>query len=204
MRRLILLSTLLAMGGGMLSCGPSTTLKNSWRDPSVTGPMQFGKVLALMVDKDGATRRSVEDQMVQRITARGRTQAVAAYTILSEADLQDKEHARQVVEQAGVDGAVVLRVAAVDKQTTYVPGTYPQPYYNFYGYNSYAWPMAYDPGYIQTDTIVDIETLIYSVKDAKLIWSGTTETFNPSSTSEILEGVAAAVSAELLKQGLIK
>jgi len=192
------------LGAGVMSCGASTSLTNSWRDPSVTGPLEFNKVLVVMVTKDGATRRTVEDDIAQRITAKRNVEAVPSYTILMESDLRNAEHAKQIVEQAGFDGAVALRIVGVDKETTYVPGTYPSPYYNFWGYYDYAWPAVYDPGYMQTDTIVNIETMVYSIKDGKLVWTGTTETFNPSDLDDLVEGIGATVSAEMTKQGLLR
>ena len=195
---------LFATGLGLVSCSASTTLKNSWRDPTVEGPLEFNKVLVVMVTKDGSTRRTVEDAIVKRIAARRHVEAVPSYTLLMESDLTNKEHAKHLVEEAGFDGAIALRIVGVDKEVSYVPGTYPSPYYNFWGYYDYAWPAVYDPGYMQTDTIVNVETMVYSVKDGKLVWAGTTETFNPSNIDDMVDGIASAVSQELTKQGLVK
>ena len=197
-------AAILILGGlTMVSCSASTTLKNSWRDPTVTGPLEFNKVLVVMLTKDGSTRRTVEDDLVKRITAHHKVEAVPSYTILMESDLRDKEHAKQIIKDAGFDGAVALRVVGVDKEVNYVPGSYPSPYYNFWGYYDYAWPAVYDPGYLQTDTIVNIETLVYSLKDDKLVWTGTTESFNPSNLDDLVAGIGAAVSADMRKEGLI-
>jgi len=197
-------AVILILGGlGMVSCSASTTLKNSWRDPTVTGPLEFNKVLVVMLTKDGSTRRTVEDDLVKRITAHHKVEAVPSYTILMESDLRDKEHAKQIIKDAGFDGAVALRVVGVVKEVNYVPGSYPSPYYNFWGYYDYAWPAVYDPGYLQTDTIVNIETLVYSLKDDKLVWTGTTESFNPSNLDDLVAGIGAAVSADMRKEGLI-
>jgi hypothetical protein len=193
---------LIAAGLTLASCSASTSLKNSWRDPTVEGPLDFNKVLVVMVTKDAATRRTVEDALVKRITARRHVAAVPSYTMLMESDLTNKEHAKPIVEEAGFDGAIVMRIVGVDKEVNYVPGTYPAPYYNFWGYYDYAWPAVNDPGYLQTDTIVNVETMVYSVKDGKLVWTGTTETFNPSNIDDMVEGIASAVSKELAKQGL--
>jgi len=189
---------------GLASCSASTTLKNSWRDPSFTGPLDFNKVLVIMVTKDGSTRRTVEDAVVKRITARRHVEAVPSYTVLMDSDLQNKDRAHQIVADAGFDGAVAMRIVGVDKETNYVPGSYPSPYYNFWGYYDYAWPAVYDPGYLQTDTIVNVETLVYSIKDGKLVWTGQTETFNPSNIDDMVDGIASAVSSEMAKQGLVK
>lgn len=205
MRKLLSVLAAAMIVGAVVSCGPSTTIKNSWKDPSIMEPVHFDKILGLMIEKDGATRRQVEDYIVQRVTANNPgVQAVAAYTLLSGDDLTDKERSRQIVEEAGIDGAIVVRMVGVDKQTTYVPGSYPTPYYNFYGYYDWAWPTVYDPGYLQTDTIVNLETLIYSVKDGKLLWSGVTETFNPSSMDDLLKGTGDAVARATRKDGIFR
>ena len=188
----------------LVSCSASTSMKNSWRDPTVTGPLQFKKILVVMVSEDGTTRRQVEDRIVNRITSRHQAEAVQSYTLLSGDDLKNDERAKQILAEAGFDGAIDLRLVSTDKEMTYTPGTYQQPYYNFWGYYDYAWPTVYQPGYLQTNTIVTMETLIYSMTDNKLVWSGTTETFNPSSLEDTIDGIAGEVSKELTKQGLVK
>jgi hypothetical protein len=203
MKKAVYAVILIVAGLGMVSCSASTTLKNSWRDPTVTGPLEFHKVLVVMLTKDGATRRTVEDDVVKRISERHQVEAVPSYSVLMESDLRNAEHAKQIVKEAGFDGAVALRVVGVDKEVNYVPGTYPSPYYNFWGYYDYAWPAVYDPGYMQTDTIVNIETLVYSLKDDKLVWTGTTESFNPSDLDDLVAGIGAAVSTQMRKEGLI-
>jgi hypothetical protein len=64
--------------------------------------------------------------------------------------------------------------------------------------------MAWDPGYMRTDTIVRIETNIYSVKDGKLLWSGLSESFNPTGPAELVQGIVAAVVSDLKKQGMLQ
>ena len=60
-------------------------------------------------------------------------------------------------------------------------GGYGAPYYgSFYGYWGYGWGAVYDPGYLRTDTVVMVETLIYSVTQDKLVWAGHSKTTNPS------------------------
>jgi hypothetical protein len=63
--------------------------------------------------------------------------------------------------------------------------------------------MVYDPGYLRTDTIVQVETKVYALMDDKLIWAGLSETFNPRDAQARVRGVAQAVANDLKKQGLI-
>jgi hypothetical protein len=63
--------------------------------------------------------------------------------------------------------------------------------------------VAYSTGSVQTDTEVTIETLIYSLKQDKLLWGGVSRTSNPEGLQSLIIEVADAVSSELASQGLI-
>ena len=61
----------------------------------------------------------------------------------------------------------------------------------------------YDPGYLRTDTIVRVETLIYDLRADKLIWAGMSESTNPDSVESLIK-LTSAAAAEMKKQGLIR
>ena len=181
------------------SCA-STKVISSWKEPSA-GPLKFKKVLVLVMSKDESVRRAAEDEVVRQVK---KAQAVPSYSLFLADDLRDTDRAKAKIKQDGFDGAIMMRLVDKSQETTWVPGSYPAPYYSMYGYWGYGYGMAYDPGYIRTDTIVKIETNIYSVQDGKLIWSGLSESFNPTGPRELVQGVAGAVAEELKKQGLIQ
>lgn len=184
----------------MVGCA-STEIKDSWRNPEATPEsFQFEKILAMAIVDDIVTRRVAEDELVQVIE---RGEVVPSYTVLTQADLQNAERAKEKIQEEGFDGVVTLRVANLDKTVTYVPGSYAGPHSSFWGYYGYAWPTAYDSGYMRTDTVATIETNIYALNPEKLIWSGTSETFNPRTTREVVDDIARAVGAELMEQGLM-
>jgi hypothetical protein len=58
-------------------------------------------------------------------------------------------------------------------------------------------------GDIRTDTIVQVETLVYSLRQNKLVWGGQSKLTNPSSIDKTIEKLATAAAKELQKQGLI-
>jgi len=58
-------------------------------------------------------------------------------------------------------------------------------------------------GEIRTDTIVSVETLVYSMKQNKLVWAGQSKTTNPSKIDAFVKEIADAVAKEMKKQGLI-
>jgi hypothetical protein len=72
------------------------------------------------------------------------------------------------------------------------------------GYYGWGWGGVYDPGYMRTDTIVTVETLIYSLEQNKLVWAGQSQTTNPSKVGPFVQEMVTEVAGQLKKQGLIR
>ena len=98
-----------------------------------------------------------------------------------------------------LDGAVVFRVAGEREQVTYVPPSYGPGFWGYYGHAR----VAYDPGYYRSDQVVRVETSIYSIREDKLLWVGTTDTVNPDSVAGLVKDVAKAVRKELEREGAV-
>ena len=75
-----------------------------------------------------------------------------------------------------------MRVVGKSQKATATQPIYTGPRYrSFYGgYYGAGWGSAYSPGYLRTDTIYSIETLVYDLKQGKLVWAGQSDTDNPS------------------------
>ena len=74
------------------------------------------------------------------------------------------------------------------------------------GYYGYGWGAPWGgavAGEIRTRTIVSIETLVYSMKQNKLVWAGQSETTSPSDVDSLVKEIIAAVASEMKKQRLI-
>jgi hypothetical protein len=81
---------------------------------------------------------------------------------------------------------------------------YPSAYYNFGGYYNYAWNYMYDPyGYSSTNVYVDLEILIYSLKDDKLVWYGESTSVNPETIEQTISELAMSVKNQLVEDGLL-
>jgi hypothetical protein len=171
----------------------STQMANTWTDPTARGA-PLSKVAVVCVSRDESVRRVAEDDMARRMT-----NAVPSYQVLGDADMSNKEAVRAKLESQGFDGALVMRLAGVTEHV--VPGT--GPYGSFYGYYDYAYNTAYGPAGPQVETVVRVENRLYSLKDDKLIWTGQSKTFDPSSTKQAVEGVTTEVAKALQKERLI-
>jgi hypothetical protein len=98
----------------------------------------------------------------------------------------------------------VMRPVYNEQETNYAPGSYPAPYYSLWGYWGWAYPIAYSPGYYQTDRLVGVETNIYDTSNGKLVWSGLTETTNPTEVRKLVADTAKKVRSEMKRYGFIE
>jgi hypothetical protein len=178
-----------------LACA-ATRVTSTWRDPAV-GPVQFRKVVGIALSQDTTLRRIAEDEFVRAV---GPEIGVAGYSVVEDDALRDREAVKQRVEAAGADGVVVFRLVGVEEQERWVP---PTTYGSAWGYWGIAAPMVYEPGYLTTDRIVQVEANAYEVAGARLLWSARSETFNPSNANQLVEEVVTAMVAELRKEKLL-
>jgi hypothetical protein len=192
------------------ACASSAGFVATWKAPDAQ-PLELRgtKVAAVVMMSNEASRRAAEDTLAREISARGAT-GVAMYTILPGAKPENEAEARAAMEQAGVSGAVVMRPVGVEKEVSSTPVTYSAPAYRGYwgGYYGHGWgstwgPSAMSGGDIRTDTIVVVETLVYSLKQNKLVWGGQSRTINPKNVDQLVRKLAGAVTKELQEQGLI-
>ena len=177
------------------SCGSTTRFTDMWKDPGTT-QLGFKKVAVVALTADQTMRRVAEEELVSEISKRRKAEAVASYTLIDPSMAKDTEAALAKIKEVGCDGAVTMRVVGVDEKTTYVPGSYvtttayPPPSYSFGGYYGYAAPVVYEPGYNMTNRYVLVETNIYRLSDDKLVWSGRSESVDPSSAGDLVRQIA--------------
>jgi len=186
----------LASTGALLAGCASTSVTSVWRDPGV-GPVQFHKVVGVALSQDASLRRLAEDEFVRAV---GPAVALAGYSVIPDDEIQNKEKARARVEAAGADGVVVFRLVGVEQQERWVPPTY---YGNTWGYWGYAAPRVYDPGYLTTDRIVQIEAAAYAVPTARLVWAAHSHTLNPSNAKQLIDEVVRAIVLRMREDGLL-
>lgn len=184
--------------------GCANSLESSWRDPATTADsLHFRKILVVAMTRDGGMRRSAEDLLAQALMESPRAKAgeltvTPSYVEVPDAKLGDVEKARATVEQRGYDGVVMLTPLSAQQKVTVDAPMY-TPMWGYYGRAG----MLYDPGSVRTDTIVRVQTNVYSVKDGKLLWSGTSRTTNPRNVEGLVKDVVRDVVHELRDQGLL-
>jgi len=177
--------------------GASSKLVMSWKNPNYAPTKKFHRVLAIGFSNKMEVRADFEDALAAELTSKG-LEAVAGNTILLRppGTKLDLTYLREQIQANQIEAVVVSRLVKVDNTVTYYPGTayaVPFPYYNtFYGYYGALYPVVYSPGYLQKEKKVRVETNLYYVNgdpDGQLVWTGMTDTFNPSNVHKAIGGL---------------
>jgi len=208
-------SRVLMIAGMALLSACATGFVSTWKAPDAA-PLELAgqKVAAVVMVKSETSRRAAEDTLAREITARG-AQGLAMYALAPNVvpSKETEAETRALLEKAGVAGVVVMRPVSVDKQMVATTVTSIDPMYRGYwgGYYGYGWaspygaaPMTTNQTELRLDTVVSVETLVFSLKQNKLVWSGKSETTNPAGVDKQVKELAAMAAKELQKQGLIK
>jgi hypothetical protein len=189
------------------------------------------KVVALLFTDSGALRRSGEDSMAAELERRG-LKGIAGYIIIEDRDLKSEERAKAFIEQAGAVGVIAIRpIDKEEKVTTTEGSAYGAPHYGGFrgvhgapyvagfdgnaasdeynanggrnmGYYNYAATSVWVPSTTRVDTIVTVETLVFDLRQNKLVWAGKTRTENPDGMASFIKELAKLVSRDLRARGL--
>lgn len=181
------------------SCAPNATIiTDSWTSPATTR-VDFEQVLVVAITQNEYLRREAEDAMARSI---GRVRAVPSYTFLTMEELSTPSQTRTKVAGAGFDGAVTLRLIGPEQQRGWRPGSYPDPYYDFWAYHDWTRGLD-DTGHVQSGDKVRFETNVYDVAEGRLMWAGLSEGVRGGEVADLVDDVAEAVAKELRRKGLV-
>jgi hypothetical protein len=198
MQRIVFLRALLVIAAMLVAACASTTLKDSWSDPSYTGGT-FKKWFVIGIGGNAVARRTLEDVMVAKLRARG-VEAVPSYQFLPDGQAGEQQ-LDGAVAVSGADGLMMVRLRGVQTRTqvtnAYVPG--PMMGVGWYGMYSgfYAIPE------VNQYQIATVETSVFQVYQKKLVWTGITETFDPTSIAQEAPGFADVILGSLQQRGVV-
>ncbi len=193
----------LAFPSGMETKAKFTT---TWKSPGISGFTFAGKkVVGLIVSDDLSLRMSAEEALAREITARG-AQGVAAYRVIPQEEIRNKDNAKRWFEQTGAAGVVIMRVVDLSKEKipTAVVWTGASYYGSLWDYYPYAWGSAIAIGPGRTETTVVVETLIFDIAGNRLLWAGTSESVNPKDAQATVKAIVESAAERMKKDGLIR
>jgi len=193
-----------AAAGVLGGCAANTQLVDMWRDPTaVRQPIH--KVLVVAFRRDETSRRIWEDGFVTALDKSG-VEATPSYTLFQQG-VPDTADIEDAVRDHNFDGVLFAHSLGATTQSTYIPGyTRFEPVWVqsrwSYSYHTY-YAEVHEPGYVEQDRIVRHRVDVWNTGDGwRMVWSGTTESFNPNSTRDVNRHIAKLIVPELAAQGI--
>jgi hypothetical protein len=181
----------------------------SWKNPAYSGPKPH-RVLVIGMSGNPEIRADFEDDLSAAIKGDG-LEAIPGNTIFfrPHSGELDRDYLEGQIRDFKIDAVLVSRLVKVDITITNIPGhsyTVPYAYYrSFYGYYGTVYQQVYSPGYLREDTAVRVETNFYSATppNEELIWTATSDSFNPKSAQKAIDGIVKLIVKDLKKQAIL-
>ena len=202
---------LLALGV-LVSCtrteDPMTTVPRTWRIPGYKNAVYKDvMILAVTRSDEEDVRRALEDAFVADLSS-DYTRARASWKLLPEHQKLTEEKLEAEVRKAGFDSVLLIRLLGVDENEKYVK---PRKYYKrapkkhrYKNYYRSSYEVINEPGYYKTENTYRLESNLYQVSDAELVWSSHSKTVNPETVEQGVTSVSQAVAGKLKAEGLVR
>ena len=184
------------------SCSSSTQLTNVWKDESFKDS-GLEKFLVLGLAKKDWKKKVFENEYVS-LLKKHNVDAIAAWELLPEDEELTKETFEKYFKDENIDAVLATGETGMSTDesvwgggTSYVMG-------GFYGFYISTSPVYRVPGYLVEEKIIHMKIRLFETGEGKLIWSASSKSYEPKSTSEIIKSVSWNVVDELYQEGFIK
>ncbi len=190
----------LGLGLVLLAACANTKVVEHWADPDFNAKLK--NIMVLSINQSDKSRRLFENSFLDALKQRN-IQSSASYTLLPSNEDLDKEKVKAAITGSDIDAVLVLRAVKITKEERYVQAQASGTRYNSF----YSYVGEYRPtysAYTTDDTLVHMETNLYAVDGEKLIWTGKTESFNPSDVNAYLVDLTKTVLDKIYRTGFIQ
>jgi len=217
------LLSLVVLSLSLATCSPPVDLTSSWTNKNVT-PKSSPKIMVLALGKNLSNRQAAENHIVNELKLAG-YQGVAALDVLNPSiEKYDSLSLVNILRQNKFDMILTNAVVDVKETQRYVPGTtetvpvatypingYPAyygGYYNYYNYRMTYYHTVYEtrttPGTTVTDVEVLIESNLYDVATADLLWVGQSKSLTAEPSDPLFKAFAKNIVNDLLRNSLLR
>jgi hypothetical protein len=196
------LMNLLALSIILISCSSSTQLTDVYVDETFSGK-EMKKILVLGLAKDEWKRKVYENEFRSQLLARN-VEVLLAWQELPKGEQLNKETFEKYFKDKNVDAVLVAIEGGESTDKTLYSGGSSHVYVGFYGFYVSTASFYYNSDYLAEEKIVHMRTNLYETKEAKLIWSARSQSYEPKSTKDVIQTVSRSVVDELYLSGFIK
>ena len=165
------------------------------------------KILVLGLFPNAENRSSFEDALTGELSLRG-LNAVASFVPFPQLPKERGPFEKTIVAD-GYDAVSVSRFVGQSDKLEWTPGmqTYSTNYEGMgpWGAYWYTYQQVFVPGYLDAETSWRVRTDFWRTTGAsgKLVWSGTTDTYEPTSVPQASHDIGVAVAKGLAKAKVI-
>lgn len=201
LRFALVLAPLLSLA--LAACAPNQ-LGTTWVEPGGT-PTPFKELLVLGVAAKENVRQAYEDSFVAALRARG-VRARAGHSLLPEGELANVDTLRKAVRTSDTEGVLITHLAGVTLETAQVPRhnyVTTSLYGGLYPYYGLVYNKVTEPGYYARFGLLAFETNLYDARRERLVWSGRSQTMDPSSEQTTIGEVIGKVTEALATAGFL-
>ena len=193
----------------LTGCG-DTHVTGVWKKSDFVG-QPFQSILIVGLAKDKSATNIWEDIMADQLKQNGVNVATSTKCFPSDNDVT-KGEILNYVKDKGMDAVLVTRLVDTKEEKGYYPptggysggGYYGGPRHGYYNNFGSYYDTVYTPGYTTTYTTVILETNLYDTASQELVWSMSSDTFDPASSNKLSQSVSKQVVKALQKDNLIR
>jgi hypothetical protein len=208
---------------GLASCATRTTMETNWVLPGAEGEA-FRKLAVIGILRHDKESTAFESAVAEKFDAKG-VKTIPGFTFMEGKKKLSREEMEKRVNGTGAEALLIFKVIAVDKSHHYVPPTayispdlfpydwwwdddywgYYNPYpYSYWGYWYPAMQVVTTPGYWETSKTFVVESTLYRTSDQRMVWTGVSDTYDPSSRADLANSLAKVVLDKLEHDDLVR
>jgi len=197
-KKIFLFSSLFALVAiNFFSGCTSSKLIDVWKDESFR-PVPTKNVLVIAINNNKSKRRMWEKSYVDILNEHG-IKAVPSYKYYPDNAPEEKDIPNLFDKK--FDRIVLVQVVSQEENRYHYPG---YSYYEPWGFRHwYGWSYS-RLSFVQKERITQLETTVWEPsEDGKMIWSGITETVNPSSQKQFSKEVASQIIPKIIDDKIL-
>lgn len=190
----------------LAACGPKSKITSSWVDPAQKG-YGANNILVMGVVRSDVKLKLFENVFVDELQ-KVNIQAMASYKVIGNVPDPDKKIVEAAVKKTGASSVLITRVVDRKSETAnyrgsvhFVPGGF---YGNMYGYYGHSYRALYTPPSSITRTTVQLESNLYDVATASLVWSAQSESIDAKLLRTDFENFVDVLIMDMKKKGVLK
>ncbi len=187
------------------ACGPKAKVTYSWVDPELK-QYQAKDILVIGVSRKEASLKLWENVFVDRFT-NGGVHAMANHKVVGPVPDPDRKSVETAIQKAGAASVLISHVVDSSSTTYTHPGTIhyePRGFYGgMYGHYGSIYQAVYTPPVDSTRTVVRLESNLYDVATAKLVWSAQSEALDPKLLRTDFDRIVGLLMADMKKKGVL-